>query len=193
GGVARQQHLEAAFARQTEQDARIVRVVLDDQQHPVVRPETLAIVRNLLLSRCRQHYRLEGRGRRGGRRRALVRAARVRGPDIVERQVEGEGAAAAGDAAEADLAAEQVRQLATDGKPQAGAAVLTRRTGVGLLERLEDDALLLGWDADARIAHRELHDRRHLAQNRVLGAPATDRSPDVQAHAAALGELEGVG
>ncbi len=64
-----------------------------------------------------------------------------------------------GDAGQADLTAEQLRQLAADREAEAGAAVLARRAGVGLLERLEDDALLLRRDADAGIADRELDDR----------------------------------
>ena len=55
-----------------------------------------------------------------------------------------------------DLSAQQVRQLAADGQPQARAAVLARRAGVGLLERLEDDPLLLRGDADAGVGNGEL-------------------------------------
>ena len=66
------------------------------------------------------------------------------------------------------LAAEQVRQLAADRETEAGAAVLARRAGVGLLERLEDDPLLLRRDADAGVGDGELDDRRRLAEDRVI-------------------------
>src|SRR5262249_33099270 len=39
---------------------------------------------------------------------------------------------------------------------------------------------------------REFHHRRRLAERRVIVAPATGGNADVQAHTAALGELEGV-
>jgi hypothetical protein len=55
-------------------------------------------------------------------------------------------------AAQADFAAEQVRQLAADGQAQAGAAVFAAGAGVGLLERLEDELLLFRRDADAGVS-----------------------------------------
>jgi hypothetical protein len=66
-----------------------------------------------------------------------------------------------------------------------------RGASIGLLERLEDDALLLERDADARVADREPHDAVGLAQHGVVLHPplATSTSSD----AAALGELERVG
>jgi hypothetical protein len=65
-----------------------------------------------------------------------------------------------------DLAAQQVRQLAADGEPEAGAAILAAGAGVGLLEGLEDDLLLLRRDADARVVHGEFDHRLGLAENR---------------------------
>ena len=49
-------------------------------------------------------------------------------------------------------------QLAADRQAQAGAAVLAAGARVGLLERLEDDLLLLGRDADAGVGHLERDD-----------------------------------
>ena len=63
-----------------------------------------------------------------------------------------------GRAAQLDLAAEQAGQLAADRQTEAGAAVLAAGAGVGLLEGLEDDALLLGRDADAGVGHLERDD-----------------------------------
>jgi uncharacterized protein (TIGR03032 family) len=54
-----------------------------------------------------------------------------------------------------DFAAQQEGQLAADGEAQSGAAVFAAGRGIGLLERLEDDLLLLGRDADAGIRDDE--------------------------------------
>ena len=59
------------------------------------------------------------------------------------------------DAGELDFAAEQHGQFAADGEAQAGAAVLARGAGVGLLEGLEDEPLLLRRDADAGVLDGE--------------------------------------
>ena len=76
----------------------------------------------------------------------------------MQRQVEGERAALAVDAGQPDLAAQQRRQLAADGQAQAGAAVLARGAGIGLLEGLEDEPLLLRRDADAGVLDGERDD-----------------------------------
>src|SRR5262249_43153000 len=91
-----------------------------------------------------------------------------------------------------DLAAQQVRKLAADRETQTGTAVLAGRAGVGLLERFEDDLLLLRRDADAGIADRELDDRRRNAEGRVIVGPAALRDAHVQPHAAVARELERV-
>ena len=56
---------------------------------------------------------------------------------------------------QADLAAQQPRQFAADRQAQAGAAVLAAGAAVGLLERLEDDLLLVRRDADAGVGDGE--------------------------------------
>ena len=53
---------------------------------------------------------------------------------------------------ELDLAAQQGGELPADREAEAGAAVFPARARVGLLERLEDQPLLLGRDADAGVA-----------------------------------------
>ena len=60
-----------------------------------------------------------------------------------------------GVALDVDLAAEQARDLAADREPEAGAAVLAAGGAVGLLERLEDELLLVLRDADAGVGDRE--------------------------------------
>ena len=100
-------------------------------------------------------------------RRSAARLADRR-TDIGERQIERERAADAGLAAQLDLAAEQVRQLAADRQAEAGAAVFAAGAGVGLLERLEDDALLLRRDADAGVGDLERHHRRRVVEDRMI-------------------------
>ena len=114
----------------------------------------VAVVGDVLLARDRQHA--SARARSTARIRAgagdCARAVRA---GVVQRQVEREGAALAVHAGQPDLAAEQHRQLAADGQAEAGAAVLARGAGVGLLEGLEDQPLLLRRDADAGVLDGE--------------------------------------
>src|SRR5690606_29386249 len=112
---------------------------------------------------------------------------------VVLRQVQREGAALRGGAGQADVAAQQPRQLTADGQPQAGAAVLARGRAVGLLERLEDDLLLLGRDADAGVRYRERDHLRRAVELLVVRGPAVAGHRDRQRDAAGVGELERVG
>ncbi len=70
-----------------------------------------------------------------------------------------------------DLAAQQVGQFAADRQPQAGAAVFAAGAGIGLLERLEDDSLLVQRNADAGIGDLERNHRCRAAQDRMVFAP----------------------
>ena len=47
--------LEALVARQAQQDARVVRIVLDDQQHRIALLDVVAVVGDTLLARHWQH------------------------------------------------------------------------------------------------------------------------------------------
>jgi hypothetical protein len=69
-----------------------------------------------------------------------------------ERNDEPEGAALAGRALDADLAAHQQDQPLADRQPEPGAAVLAGHAVVGLLEGLEQPRLRLRLDADAGVA-----------------------------------------
>ena len=96
---------------------------------------------------------------------------------------EPEAAADAGRAVDARLSAHQLRQLARDGEPEAGAAVAARGRAVGLLEGGEQRAHAVGGDADARVVHLEAHvERRRLPVD-----PGGS-----QGDGATLGELDGV-
>ena len=183
--------LEALVARQAEEDARVVRVVLDDEQHGVALLDGVAVVLDVLFARDRQDRERAAVG--GSRRRAAAAALAAVGAGVVQRQVEGEGAALPVDAGEPDLAAEQHGQLAADGQAQAGAAVFARGAGVGLLEGLEDEPLLLRRDADAGVLDGEGDDLLGLAEHRVIGAPALRGETDAHLDVAVGGELDGVG
>src|SRR5205814_7746745 len=100
-----------------------------------------------------------------------------------------EGTAHAGRAPQLYLAAEKVGQLAADGEAETGAAVFAAGAGIGLLEGLEDDLLLLHRNADAGVGDLEGADGRGMLQCLVFGAPAARRRADAQAHAALLGQL----
>src|SRR4051812_15333426 len=92
-----------------------------------------------------------------------------------------EGGAFVRGAADADGAAEEVRQLAGDRESEARAAVGAGDGTVELAELLEDDRLLVGGDAGAVIGHGDAH---------VLGSVARRGQLDP---AAGGGELDRVG
>src|SRR5437899_938127 len=80
-------------------------------------------------------------------------------PRIGDGKIEREGAPLRRRALDVNLATEQARDLSADRQAETRASVLPARRTVGLLERLEDELLLVARDADARILHRE---RDHL-------------------------------
>jgi hypothetical protein len=63
---------ETLVARQPDQHARVVWIVLDDEQHQIAFSNIVAVVRNLFLERG------NGNGRDGGGRRSHGRHARDR-------------------------------------------------------------------------------------------------------------------
>ena len=127
--------------------------------------------------------------RLAGRRRQLCC---VRARSTLNGQVQRERAALARRALEADLAAEQARELAADREAETGAAVLAAGAAVGLLERLEDELLLLR--ARCRCRCPRPRTRRPASPLRARGdrRPARRRQLDLHRHATLLGELERV-
>src|SRR6202030_2093789 len=91
---------------------------------------------------------------------------RHRGTHVPLRQVQRERAARARCAPHMDLTAEQARELPADRQAEAGSAVLAARAGVGLLERLEYDSLLLRRDADPGIGDLGRNDTRGPSERR---------------------------
>ena len=155
----RGQHAEVVFAPEIHQDARKRMIVLDDEQDPVAGLDALAIVvERVVVDRDV-----------GGGERAVDGDARFdrHGGDALgrgqrrhvdRRQEQRERAAASDRAREPDLAAEQPRDFAADRQAEAGAAVLAAGRAVGLLERFEDDLVLVRRDADAGVFDLERDD-----------------------------------
>src|SRR5215212_7995781 len=75
--------------------------------------------------------------------------------DVAHREEESEGAALILGALDPDFATEQSRNLAADGKSETRTAVLAAGRAIGLLERLEDQTLLVLRDSNSGVGHRE--------------------------------------
>jgi len=86
----------------------------------------------------------------------------------------------------------EVRQIAADRESQSRAPILAAGAGVGLLERLEDDLLLLDGNTNAGIGDLERHHRGSLIESFVLRTPALGGSVDAEMHTAFFCELEGI-
>src|SRR5690606_8435918 len=132
-------------SRGPEERRRERRVVLHDEDDPVAHAERVAVV---------VHVATWQRGSVVDRGVGAPRPAVVAG----ERQAERERAPLADLALDLQLAAEEARELAADRQPQAGASVPPARGPVRLLERLEDELLLVLRDAHARVDDRERDD-----------------------------------
>ena len=187
------EHLEAVVMRQIDEHPGIVGIVLDDQQNHVPGLQVLAIVGDLLDGPVR--HAMVGH-RLPGEPEAYWRSARIGAtmrPAYFSGRYRVNVLPLPGMAAQLDLAAEQVGKLAADRQAEAGAAVLAAGAGIGLLEGLEDDPLLLGRDADAGVRHLECDDRGRLREARMIRAPSAPGDSDAELDAAVLGELEGVG
>ena len=190
GAAVGNQDLETLVAGEIDQNPRVMRVVLDDQENRIARLEVEAVVGKLfddaLLRRGLQH-------RRRTVRRGLQDARRHRRPGIFQRQIQREGRALARRRAQMDFTAEQARELAADGETKPGAAIFAAGAGVGLLERFEDQLLLLLGNADAGVGHFERDHRGGVIEQWMFRAPAAERRRHGHAHAALGGELERVG
>jgi hypothetical protein len=184
-------------ARRFEQQLREVEVVLDDQDRPIAGLDVGAIVVGVVTALGRRVVDVQRRD--GGLRRAHEPRLAHRRPQhaadaraLHDRQEQRERAAFTRRADEPNLAAEQLRQLAADRQPKSRAAVLARRRAVGLLERLENDLLLVGGNADARIGDGERDDMLGRGKVFVVERPAARRAPDAERHGALVRELERV-
>ena len=91
---------------------------------------------------------------------------------------------------ELNFAAQQRRDFAADREAQSRPAVFAGDRSVGLLERLEDDAMLVGSDSDTGIFHRERDDRLGIAEDLVVRTPSRFSRRHVDRYAASFSELE---
>src|SRR5947207_14386112 len=88
---------------------------------------------------------------------------------------------------------QQARELAADGQPQTGAAVLARRRPIRLLEGLENDLLLVAGNTDAAVGDGEGQHFLRAIELIVVAAPARSGRLDAERDLAAMGKLKGVG
>ncbi len=188
-GVLRDQAAILQLMGQLAQDAGELRLVLDHQHHALLERHDVAVVddRRRL---CLRAFAQPRRGRRGRSRnpvRLLRQRRRQHGRLLLFGRFavgfwhkQGEDAAGARLAAHLERAAQQLRQLAGNRQPQAGATVTAIGRAVGLAKRLEHHRLLVQRNADTRIAHRE-------------GDLPAVVAPNAQPHRTLFGELERVG
>src|SRR5688572_18221040 len=110
-----------------------------------------------------------GHARAAQRRAAIATRIRIR---VAHGEQERERAALPRCAVDADLAAEQPRDLATDREAEARAAVLAAGRSIGLLEGLEDQSLLFLRDPDPGVLHGE-GDHVHRLIQPAVGVAAS--------------------
>ena len=91
-----------------------------------------------------------------------------------------------------DLATEETRDLSANREPEAGPTVFAARRAIGLLERLEDQLLLLPRDADARVLDAECDDLLGPVERPRREATPFVRPPDGEGDRTTLRELERV-
>src|SRR5437867_679673 len=123
------------------------------------------------------------------RRRVVVVVRRWLGIAVPKRNEERERAALVRRALDLNLAAEQARDLPTNGQPETGAAVLAVRRAVGLLERFEDQLLRVLRNADAGVRDFE-RNNICLIQTAAREPAFLVDAPHGERHASAIGELE---
>src|SRR5207237_1470364 len=114
------------------------------------------------------------------------------GPGVTRGHVQREGAARVWRALDADLAAQQLRDLAADREAESRAAELAARGSVGLLERLEDQLLLVPGNADAGVGDLECHHFLRVVERPRGEATGLLRPLHRERDAALLRELERV-
>ncbi len=161
---------EARIAHQLEQDRGEPRIVLDDQHHRVVGRDLVPIVRHRLDALRLDRRQGEGANHRTGRRPRQHGRLSLR--TEIQRHVQRKGRTPAGPGGHPEFAAQHAGDLAADRQAQPRAAVLSAGGAVRLLERLEDDPLLVLWDADAGVLDLERQDLAGPVEVIVGRAPA---------------------
>src|SRR2546423_14849728 len=110
---------------------------------------------------------------------------------VTQRNEQRERAALAWGADDLDLAAEEARDFPADRKSEPSATVFTIRRAIGLLERFEDQLLLVLRNADTRVLHLE-RDGIGAVEAAARKATAFVDPPDGQRDPPPLGVLERV-
>src|SRR6266702_86910 len=194
GPAQRDEHLESVVMREIAEDARIMHIILDDQQDSVACLQIRAVVldgHNVGLIRHQA-----GDGDRERRTLVLLsrdhRDCRRGRPHVGLGEEQRESASFAWRAAQLNLAAEQAGEFSADGKAKTSAAVFAARTRVCLLECFENNPLFFCGNSDAGICYFESHDGSSASENLVRRSPATAYSTDREPNPTLLGEFEGV-
>ena len=160
------------------------RIVFDDEDDAIGGREPRAVIGKL--ARWKRRAVVDRLGR-------LLALGLHRHLHVRERQVQRERAALPRLALDADLAAEEARELAADRQAEPCSAVATRGGAVGLLEGLEDELLLVLRDAEAGVLDRECdHVFGRIRERRRRVSLSRRRQVDVKRDAALVGELEGI-
>src|SRR4029078_13353730 len=92
---------------------------------------------------------------------------------VRQRKIEGKYAPFPDYALQLDFASEKVCNFAADREAQAGSPVSSGAGAVGLLERFEDDSMLIRRNADAGVLHRESDDGFSRVQDFVFRVPSS--------------------
>ena len=196
GAVSRDQRLVPMVVGDVEEHLREGPVVLENQEDAVPRGNLGAVVpgvlRRVLLHGLRDRHRAGSDRRTSPALRRVVGRRPARRRDELRRKVEGEQTPLAWRALKLDLSSQEPPQLAADGQPEPRAAVLAAGASVRLLERLEDDLLLLQGNPDPRVRDRERDDRVRLPQRGILELDRGTRRIDLERDPSLPGELEGV-
>ena len=135
--LVRHNTLKAFVATQPQQNPRVVRIVLNNQQHRIALRKGVAVVFDMLIRPLARQHRQRMHGARNLRSPHRQRPGAVR-TRIQHRQIQRERTALAMHAGQPDFATQQHRQLAADRQTQTRAAVFARRARIRLLERFED-------------------------------------------------------
>src|SRR5690606_16775392 len=87
---------------------------------------------------------------------------------------------------------QQASDFAADREPETGASILPAGRSIGLLERLEDQLLLVFRNADARVRYGERHKLIPWQQLAAIQHNVPVGRRDLELHASLWCELEGV-
>ena len=176
----------ASCAASSRIDAKVA-IILHDQDERIL-AEIVTVVIDLEARRERRRHdrtAIVVAGRRCTRQRRRARLG-------FERDVERERRPFTGPRPHLQLAAQQPRDFAADREAETRAAIFAAGRAVGLLERLEDELLLVLGNADARIGDGDFDRTLGLVEDRVGRTPALFGATHAERDAALRREFERV-